>query len=115
LLKEADAFVLTPYSEGQPMAVIEALVCGAPVLITTPWNELEVAEFGAGFVVPAAIESIIPALTDILREDRFRENGQTGQRVGGIALHLGEGGSTEPGLLPGYNLPGWRLTVIGLG
>jgi poly(glycerol-phosphate) alpha-glucosyltransferase len=74
LLKEADAFVLTSYSEGQPMAVIEALGCGAPVLITTPWNVPEVAEVGAGFVVPAAVESIVPALTDILSEDRLRED-----------------------------------------
>lgn len=74
LIKEADAFVLTSYSEGQPMAVIEALGCGAPVLITTPCNVPEVAEAGAGFVVPAAIESIVPALTDILGEDRLRED-----------------------------------------
>lgn len=74
LLKEADAFVLTSYSEGQPMAVIEALGCGAPVLITTPCNVPEVAEVGAGFVVPASIESIVPALTDIMREDRLRED-----------------------------------------
>jgi len=74
LLKEADVFVLTSYSEGQPMAVIEALGCGVPVLITTPCNVPEVAEAGAGFVVPASIESIVPALTDILREDRLRED-----------------------------------------
>ncbi|MBM4274913.1 MAG: glycosyltransferase [Deltaproteobacteria bacterium] len=74
LLKEADAFVLTSYSEGQPMAVIEALGCGAPVLITTPCNVPEVAEAGAGFVVPASIESIVPAFTDILRQDRLRQD-----------------------------------------
>lgn len=74
LLKEADVFVLTSYSEGQPMAVIEALGCGVPVLITTPCNVPEVAEAGAGFVVPPSIEPIVLALTDILCEDRLRED-----------------------------------------
>lgn len=74
LLKDADVFVLTSYSEGQPMAVIEALGCGAPVLITTACNVPEVAEAGAGFVVPPSIASIVPALTDILREGRLRED-----------------------------------------
>jgi glycosyltransferase involved in cell wall biosynthesis len=72
LLKEADAFVLTSYSEGQPMAVIEALGCGAPVLITTPCNVPEVAEAGAGLVVPPSLEAIVSALTDILNQDRLR-------------------------------------------
>ncbi len=73
LLKEADAFVLTSYSEGQPIAVIEALGCGVPVLVTTPCNVPEVASAGAGLVVPTSIESIVPALTDIMREDCLRE------------------------------------------
>jgi glycosyltransferase involved in cell wall biosynthesis len=83
LLKEADAFVLTSYSEGQPMAVIEALGCGVPVLITTPCNVPEVAEAGAGLVVPPSLEAIVPALTDIMNEDRLRAD--MGKRARNLA------------------------------
>ena len=79
LLKAADAFVLTSYSEGQPMAVIEALGCGVPVLITTPCNVPQVAEVGAGFVVPTSIAAIVPALTRIVREARLR--GEMGRKA----------------------------------
>ena len=48
LMKGADAFALTSYSEGMPLAVVEALGCGIPVLLTQACNVPEVAEEGGG-------------------------------------------------------------------
>ena len=73
LMKGADAFALTSYSEGMPMAVLEALGCGIPVLLTQACNVPEVVEEEAGFVVPPAVEKISQALGEIIRDDRLRQ------------------------------------------
>ncbi|MGP8104959.1 MAG: glycosyltransferase [Desulfobaccales bacterium] len=73
LMRGADAFALTSYSEGMPMAVLEALGCGIPVLLTQACNVPEVAEEEAGFVVPPAVEKISQALGEIIRDDRLRQ------------------------------------------
>jgi glycosyltransferase involved in cell wall biosynthesis len=79
LLKLAKVFVLTSYSEGQPMAVLEALGCGTPALLTEPCNVPEVAEAGAGLVVPLSVEAISRSLEEILRDEGARrEMGRNG-------------------------------------
>jgi glycosyltransferase involved in cell wall biosynthesis len=48
LLAQADAFVLPSFSEGLPMAILEAAAAGLPILCTEPCNLPEVFTAGAG-------------------------------------------------------------------
>lgn len=51
VLSAADAFILPSYSEGLPVAALEALGTGLPMVLTDECNLPEVAESGAGYVV----------------------------------------------------------------
>ena len=62
-LSAADAFVLPSYSEGLPVAVLEALGSGLPVVVTEECNLPEIAESGAGSVVPPEASRIAEAIT----------------------------------------------------
>lgn len=73
LMKQAEAFLLTSYSEGFPMALLEALGCGIPAIITEGCNVPEVAEKAAGFVVPPSVERVSQALREFLRNDASRK------------------------------------------
>ena len=55
VLRDAQMFVLSSYSENFGIAVIEAMACGLPVVISDQvniWREVDAA--GAGLVVPCA-------------------------------------------------------------
>lgn len=72
LLQQAEVFVLTSYSEGQPLAVLEALACGLPVLLTPASQVPEVGEGEAGLVVPATREAIAQGLSELLADEGKR-------------------------------------------
>jgi glycosyltransferase involved in cell wall biosynthesis len=56
-LRAAEAFVLPSHQENFGIAVVEALACGTPVLISHPVNIWrEIAEDGAGLVEPDTAE-----------------------------------------------------------
>jgi glycosyltransferase involved in cell wall biosynthesis len=67
-LAAADLFALPAVGEGFSMAVLEAMACGLPVLLTPGCNFPEVVEAGAGLVVgrevPALREALHALLTD---------------------------------------------------
>lgn len=66
-LVDADLFVLPSYSENFGIAVIEALACGLPVLISDRVNIWrEIVEDGSGRVAPCDVEAFGEALIDTM-------------------------------------------------
>jgi glycosyltransferase involved in cell wall biosynthesis len=72
LLRHADLFVLPAYSEGQPVAVLEALLCGCPVIITRQCNVPEVEEAKAGLIIDPDRRQLVEAMRLILQSGDLR-------------------------------------------
>jgi glycosyltransferase involved in cell wall biosynthesis len=67
---DADAFLLPSRSEGLSIALLEALCCGLPVLVTDRVGLHEfVLETGAGVVVPVSVAGIQDGLKKILCDE----------------------------------------------
>jgi glycosyltransferase involved in cell wall biosynthesis len=62
----ADAFVLPSYSEGFSMAILEALACRIPSLITTACHFPELAVADGAVVVPPDAAAVTQGLRDLL-------------------------------------------------
>jgi len=71
-LAAADLFALPAEGEGFSMAVLEALACGLPVLLTPGCHFSEAAEAGAGVVVPREVEALRAALVALLSDSDRR-------------------------------------------
>ncbi len=69
-LSSADVFVLPSYSEGFSMAVLEALACGIPVVVSahTGFSD-EIAQSGAGKIADLNLESISSNLLEYLNDE----------------------------------------------
>jgi glycosyltransferase involved in cell wall biosynthesis len=79
----ADAFILPSYSEGFSMAILEALACSLPCLVTTACHFPELAGAEGGIVVAPERNAVTNGLRDLLErspEDR-RRLGENGRRL----------------------------------
>lgn len=67
-LSAADLFALPAVGEGFSMAVLEALACGLPVVLTPGCHFPEAEQAGAGVVVERAVEPLAAALRALLSD-----------------------------------------------
>jgi glycosyltransferase involved in cell wall biosynthesis len=79
-LASADLFVLPAIGEGLPMAALEAMAAGLPIVVTPGCNLPDVETRGAGLLVERAIEPLAAALRALLADpDRRRRMGEQGR------------------------------------
>jgi glycosyltransferase involved in cell wall biosynthesis len=72
LLRAASCLCQPSRQEGFSMAILEALACGVPAVISTECHFAELQSAGAGFVVPLNAEATADALLTLLRSEDVR-------------------------------------------
>jgi glycosyltransferase involved in cell wall biosynthesis len=72
ILRRSNAFALTSYSEGFSMAVLEALACSTPVIISPACYFPEAIEAGAGLLTNPQSDDVASAITEILADENKR-------------------------------------------
>jgi len=81
-LSRADIFVLSSYSEGFSMSILEAMACGLPVVITKQCNFPEVEGIGAGKIIDADANHLSEALIELLDNPELcKDMGDRGKRL----------------------------------
>jgi len=84
ILRQADIFVLPSHSEELPMAVLEAMAYGLPVVATQTGGIPEAVEHGrSGLLVPIGdVEGLTEALVQLIENPKLRqEMGEAGRRL----------------------------------
>ena len=79
--RSSDLFVLSSYSEGFPVAIVEASAHRLPCVITTECNFPELAEAEGGWESLPTIDSFAEALKNALRSDdlALKQRGENGR------------------------------------
>jgi len=78
----ADIFILPSYSEGFSMAILEAMICKLPVIITRQCNFPEVAEYEAGIVIEPNLKRLTEALNILLNNSKLcKKMGENGHKL----------------------------------
>jgi poly(glycerol-phosphate) alpha-glucosyltransferase len=81
-LAGADAFILISHSEGLPIALLEAMASGVPVIITPGCNIPEVVSADAGLMVEPSPEATGAGLKRLFSDpDGMRRRGENGRRL----------------------------------
>jgi glycosyltransferase involved in cell wall biosynthesis len=82
VLRAADVFVLPSYSEGLPVAVLEAMACARPVVVTPGCNLPDVSAAQAGWTADATVDGVLDGLRAALasKNERLRRGGN-GRRL----------------------------------
>ena len=82
LLARADLFCLPSQGEGFSMAVLEAMACATPVLLTRECNFNEAIDAGAGRLSTADPETLAATIEAMLADrDQLRRMGEAGRRL----------------------------------
>jgi len=83
ILVDADLFVLPSYTENFGVTILEAMVCGTPVLISDQVNIWrEIVEGGAGEAVPCEVGKIAERMQSLLaRPDLLKQMGERGKAL----------------------------------
>jgi len=81
-LAAADLFVLPSYSEGFPVAAVEAMAAGLPVILSRACRIPDFEEARAGFVVAPETEALCGAILRLIGDPLLRKQmGQNGRQL----------------------------------
>lgn len=73
-LHESDIFAIPSRAEGQPIALLEAMAAGLPVIASRVGSVPEVVQPTNGFLVePGDVEALVTAIARLARDARLRE------------------------------------------
>lgn len=82
LLESAKLFALTTYSDVHPVAVVEALAMGLPILITKNGDFPEIEEYNAGQIVDTDIEIISNTLEKMMgNEEKLEQYSRNAKKL----------------------------------